>query len=63
MAHRTVATPRRPHPHEYDPDPAVPGCCRCGLLKRNALHDPAAVAARAETADAQERHRRRAGDI
>jgi len=57
-------------PHTYDPDLPLPGYCRCGLLRRNALHDDEAITAyRAELAarqdrlhEAQAEHHRRLGE-
>lgn len=46
MSLRTIATLRRPEPHEPEPDPGDPLiCARCRLLIRNQLHDPDLVAA------------------
>lgn len=71
MARRTIATLRRPDPHEYVEDPDAPGtCATCHLIEANKLHDPDLVAAwqrdqayhQQQTHVAQEAHRRRTGD-
>jgi hypothetical protein len=46
--------------HQFDPDPETPGTCRCRLIRKNAAHDPTAVAAlqdQAHTAAAEDRRR------
>jgi hypothetical protein len=58
--HRTTKTLRRPAPHSWDEDPAVPGTCvHCHLPRPNEVHDEARLA---ELHDAQDEHRRRTGE-
>lgn len=68
---RSIATIRRPDPHDYYDDPEARGTCKhCHLIKKNNVHDPDAVAAwrrdqayhDAQTAAAQAESRRRAGE-
>lgn len=50
--------------HPFATDPATPGVCKvCLLIKPNAVHDPAAVAAaQADAHEAQTEERRRLGE-
>ena len=71
MARRTIATLKRPDPHDYVEDPEAPGTCKtCHLIEVNKLHDPELVAAwkrdqayhEQQTHAAQAEARRRIGD-
>lgn len=70
MAHRSIATVKRPDLHPFQPDPDDPASCRwigggrrCLLPAHNSVHDPAALAARdAQIHAAQEQHRRWTGE-
>lgn len=63
---RVQAPARRPH--NFDPDgpetwPGQPPLCRCGVVKANAIHDPAKVAAfERELHEGQAEERRRLGE-
>lgn len=69
---RTIATVKRPEPHDYDPDPAAGGlqCRTCRLIERNSVHSKREIAAHkaqlaakaARVAEAQAAHRRRTGE-
>jgi hypothetical protein len=58
--HRTTKTLRRPAPHPYDDDPAVPSTCEhCHLPPGNAAHDEQRIA---QLTAGQDEHRRRTGE-
>lgn len=68
---RTIASVKRPTPHDYDPDPAAGGLqCTCGLIARNGVHSTKEIdahkarlaAAASQLAVAQAAHRRRTGE-
>lgn len=64
---RTIATVKRPSPHDFEADCALAGqYCKCGLAATNNVHDPKVIAGhRAElaaTAAAQEHQRRWTGE-
>lgn len=68
---RTIATIQRPDPHDFENDPAYPGCCRvCRLIEANGVHSAAAIAEhraalavkQARIHEAQEAHRRMTGE-